>query len=283
MNDKIKLHKTYSLQQQHNVEQLRILQVSDCHLYASNKGQLLGINTRTTFDTVIQDALNEHSHNPFDLIIVTGDLSQDYTKESYHVLCQIMTKFDCPWFWIPGNHDENKLIQSEVTGGNAHDHKHIISKDWQVILLDSSVDKTVHGILSESELQFCEACLLANPDKSTMVVTHHQPVNVGSKWLDNIGILNSSAYWDIAKKYPQLKCMLWGHVHQEFDQTQSHVRLLATPSTCVQFKPKSQDFAAGDELPGYRVIQLLNDGEINSSVTRCHVDGFKVDYSINGY
>jgi 3',5'-cyclic-AMP phosphodiesterase len=283
MNNMTGMHKTYSLQQQHDSKQLRILQISDCHLYASEHGQLLGINTRTTFNTVILEALREHNSNPFDFILVTGDLSQDYTKESYHALCQEMTQFDCPWFWIPGNHDENKLIQAEVKGKNAHAHKHIIAEDWQVVLLDSSVEKTVHGVLSDSELNFLESCMLANPSKTTMAVTHHQPVNVGSKWLDNIGILNADAYWNMAKQHPQLKCMLWGHVHQEYDQIQSKIRLLATPSTCVQFKPLSKEFAAGDELPGYRVIQLLGDGEIKSSVTRCHVDGFKVDYSINGY
>ena len=35
----------------------------------------------------------------------------------------------------------------------------------------------------------------------------------------------------------------FGGMHQEFDQSMQGVRWLATPSTCVQFTPRSDDFA----------------------------------------
>ena len=37
-----------------------------------------------------------------------------------------------------------------------------------------------------------------------------------------------------------------GHVHQESDAVISGIRMLTTPSTCVQFAPGSEDFALDD-------------------------------------
>ena len=39
-----------------------------------------------------------------------------------------------------------------------------------------------------------------------------------------------------------------GHVHQESDAVMSGIRMLTTPSTCVQFAPGSEDFALDDLL-----------------------------------
>jgi Icc protein len=51
----------------------------------------------------------------------------------------------------------------------------------------------------------------------------------------------------------------------------------------VQFKPGSEDFAAGEEAPGYRYLNLYADGHIESVVHRIDNPEFTVDYSIKGY
>jgi Icc protein len=44
------------------------------------------------------------------------------------------------------------------------------------------------------------------------------------------------------------------------------VRYMATPATCAQFKPRSDDFALDDKPPGYRVLELMPDGSIATEV-----------------
>ena len=41
----------------------------------------------------------------------------------------------------------------------------------------------------------------------------------------------------VLAKFPHVKYLLCGHIHQELDLDWNGRRLLATPSTCVQFKP----------------------------------------------
>ena len=57
------------------LQPLRIVQLSDCHLFADESGKLLGLNTQFSLDKVLELVRREQP-NP-DLILATGDLSQD--------------------------------------------------------------------------------------------------------------------------------------------------------------------------------------------------------------
>jgi len=50
------------------------------------------------------------------------------------------------------------------------------------------------------------------------------------------------------------------------------VRILGTPSTCIQFKPGQDAFCLDDTSPGYRWMELLADGSIRTEVVR--IEGF---------
>jgi len=101
-------------------------------------------------------------------------------------------------------------------------------------------------------------------------VLHHHPIDSGSRWLDTVGLVNASAFLDITDRHLGVRGILWGHVHQSHDSLRSNahgvVRLMATPSTCVQFLPKSDDFMLDTLPPGFRTLELHADGRIDSQV-----------------
>jgi Icc protein len=66
--------------------------------------------------------------------------------------------------------------------------------------------------------------------------------------------------------------VLWGHVHQESHHIIDGVEWMSTPSSCVQFKPGSKEFALGSEAPGYRHLSLYADGRIETAVHRVDYD-----------
>ena len=84
------------------------------------------------------------------------------------------------------------------------------------------------------QLQLLEQAL-SDTTMPTLVCMHHQPVNVESAWIDTMAIENAEALFDIIDRHQQVKGLLWGHVHQTFEATRLGVRLMASPSTCVQF------------------------------------------------
>jgi 3',5'-cyclic-AMP phosphodiesterase len=267
--------------QPNSLDVVRLVQVTDSHVFSDPDGKLLGLNTRDSFEAVCERVLREEWRP--DCILATGDLSQDATAESYQYLADYFQSMAIDTFWLAGNHDKSDTMAMYLTNNKVFAANQILIGEWQIIMLDSSVRGKVHGNLSSEQLSFLEKCLQQHPNKHALVSLHHQPIDIGSNWLDQIGLKNNQAFNQLIDQYKQVKCVLWGHVHQEFEQVINDVLYISTPSSCVQFTPQSQDFSAGTEAPGYRYINLYNDGRIESVVHRVDDIEFTVDYSIKGY
>lgn len=261
-------------------DRVELVQITDCHLFKDDGGKLLGLQTAYSLSAVLDDIATLPAQ---DLLLATGDLSQDGTPESYRRLSSGINRFAMPAFWIPGNHDEPAVMASELTGGNWSTGKRILIGNWQLILLDSMVPRRVYGKLRDDQLAIVEQSLREYPQHHALVVLHHHPVPVDCFWLDTIGLNNPAPLLTMLQAHPAKTAILWGHIHQAFDSEQNGTRLLATPSTCVQFKPHSEDFQADTESPGYRLLRLHNDGRIETEVRRIEHLEFTVDYSVKGY
>jgi Icc protein len=145
---------------------------------------------------------------------------------------------------------------------------HVVDyKGWRLVLLDSVIVGEVGGRLARSEIELLEQSLDGN-SLPTLISLHHQPVPVGSAWLDEMGLENANEFQAAIADHPEVKGLLWGHVHQQFDDQRNGVRLMSTPSTCVQFAPGSDTFSIGQQQPGFRLLVLLPDGQILSEVMR---------------
>jgi len=139
---------------------------------------------------------------------------------------------------------------------------------WKFVLLDSTVPGCTHGELSDVSLAWLDQQLNNDRDYPTMVVLHHPPLPVGSAWIDELGLRHPEAFQDILDRHPQVKVVLFGHIHQAFDIHLQGIRYLATPSSCVQFKPNSSEFAIDAASPGFRLLSLYPDGHIETHVER---------------
>lgn len=81
----------------------RVVQITDCHLFDGTDGRLLGLNTEDSLRMVLERVEQEQSH--IDVILATGDLSQDGSPSSYQRFQQHLTRFKAPSYWLQGNHD----------------------------------------------------------------------------------------------------------------------------------------------------------------------------------
>ncbi len=264
-----------------NMDVVRLVQVTDCHIYSDPDAKLLGVNTRDSFEAVCSRVQKEEWRP--DGLLVTGDLSQDSSKESYQYLEQSLNSMDIPSFWLAGNHDKPDLMMKCLSKGCVSTAKKIIIGNWLIVLLDSSVPNKVYGELNETQLNFLENCLKQHPKKHALVSLHHHPINVNSDWIDNVGLKNTEQFTQIIEQHQQVKAVIWGHIHQEYHREINGVQWIATPSSCVQFTPKSKDFSADVKAPGYRYISLFANGDIESVVHRVDDFEFSVDHSIIGY
>lgn len=257
-----------------------LVQLSDSHLFAKADGTLLGMNTRESLQRVIE--LVRAQQPQIDVLLATGDLSQDGTLESYQQFRDMTAPIGVPTRWIPGNHDEPQIMADAAVHSDLLEPVVDIG-NWRITLLDSAVPGSVPGYLQDQQLQVLARALSEAPTRHHLVCFHHHPVSIGCAWMEPIGLRNPEALFAVLDRFPQVRAVLWGHVHQEIDRERNGVRLLASPSTCIQFAPGSEDFKVSEQAPGYRWLRLHADGRLETGVERVQDFEFTVDYGSNGY
>ena len=84
--------------------------------------------------------------------------------------------------------------------------------------------------------------------------------------MDAMSLVNSEDFFRVLDRHPQVRAVIWGHIHQEFYTKRAGVNLIGTPSTCVQFKPGAQHFEIDHHPPAYRWLCLHSNGAIETGV-----------------
>lgn len=247
---------------------LRILQITDFHLLSDPQSTMLGINTEESLEAVLA-RVADFDFRP-DIYLLTGDLVQDAEPATYRRLKDLLLKLPAPVYCLPGNHDEPVLMREILADdGRIFVEAHIALDGWDVICLNSTIPHQPCGYLPETELALLDERLEAiAPDRYVLISMHHPPMALASRWLDTMMVGNADALWARVEKYPNVRGLIIGHVHQALDDVIRGVRVLASPSTCFQFKPRNDDFAIDAVPQGFRWIQLDSDGTISSGVER---------------
>jgi Icc protein len=260
---------------------IRVLQITDTHLFADSNGCLLGLNTEQSLQAVIAQVRVNHLQS--DLILATGDLTHDGTPAAYQRIFSHLESFELPVFCLPGNHDEALTLQQSLNDGLIQYVEHAHHGNWHFIFLDSTIPDSEKAHLTQESLQTLEKHLQSAPDTNTLICLHHQPVPTGSEWLDTMAVDNASEFLALLEKHSQVRGVLWGHVHQQFDGRYKNIKLMSSPSTCIQFLPGSKDFAVDAATPGYRWLELYPDGRIETGVERLDVLPGRIDMASSGY
>ena len=244
-------------------DSLYLVQVTDTHLTGDEEGRLLGMNTARSARAVIDAAI---ATEKADCILLTGDIAADGQPEAYGQL-QALLGTAVPSLWLPGNHDN-------VTNHNyryaSHMKRRLRAKHWDVVMLETQVEGEVGGVLSTTELDALKSAVddARSANKALLVATHHPLRRLGSAWLDEQSVKNAAEALDILEPMADQTAVISGHVHQESDKVINGIRMMTTPSTCVQFAPRSQDFALDDADPGYRRLVLHPNARIETQVVR---------------
>ncbi|EMD6372799.1 3',5'-cyclic-AMP phosphodiesterase [Morganella morganii] len=263
---------------------VRILQITDTHLFAGETDTLLGINTLRSYHAVLDAIVKQQL--PADLIVATGDLVQDQSTRAYQRFTDGIARLPAPCVWLPGNHDYQPSMAQELAAAGISPSKQVLLGDqWQILLLDSQVQSVPHGELSDDQLIWLDNCLAQQPDRHTVVMLHHHPLASGCTWLDQHSLRNSHMLAEVLTRYQNIEGILCGHIHQDLDVMWNGIRMLATPSTCVQFKPHCTNFTLDTAAPGWRYLELTtgDNPSLTTQLFRLDTDEFSPDLGSDGY
>lgn len=264
----------------------RILQLTDLHLFCDTRTTLKGIPTRKTLREVVDSIRRDEAE--FDRVVVTGDHTHDERPESYAAVRRMLE----PWIdrlaIVPGNHDDRevmRLILGDVVEQHAPDPPPEDDRitfafrcgSWLCLGLDSHAPGQVPGRLGTAQAAWLAERLADHGDKPSVLFCHHPPVDVGSDWMDAIGLQDRSLLLDIVQQHPSLQLICCGHVHHEFEGNIGNTRVVTTPSTGIQFDPRGSTARFAADPPGYRVIEITGD-QIRTHAGRLpHVDHVPVN------
>ena len=251
---------------------IRIVQVTDTHLFCEPDGVLAGVPTWQTFRAVLRKIGREH--RDFDHLILTGDLAQDEELETYLMLREALGDWIERCRIIPGNHDDRANLRKafpELFSQQEEPLTFTLSTGgWKIIGLDSHLPGETKGRVDAGQLQWLRDELRQDPGARILLFIHHPPVAINVRWLDDIGLDGAFDLVNLIEASPQIRVICAGHVHRAFKGRIGAAAVYTTPSTCVQFGARSEK-SFDRKAAGYRTLRL-HDGH-HTEVHRLDAEG----------
>ena len=247
----------------------RILQISDTHLGREPGPIRPGYPDSDRQLARVLEALARDEPRP-DLLWLTGDLAEDPAPDAYTRLLGLLDRHMPDWAvaGLAGNHDDwSALNRAFTAAGHALDGHRVLG-EWILVGINSAVSGQAAGRIVPAELERLDQVLTAHPAHWAVIAVHHPVVSIESVWMDRIGLTNPDDLFAVLDRHPRVRACLFGHIHQDFRGERRGVELLGCPSTCVQFAPGAERFALDTEHPGYRVLELQPDGQLDTRIQR---------------
>ncbi len=242
----------------------RLVQITDTHLRARPS-----LSWGVDVDAGLAAVLAAVRARGADALLLTGDLVHDEGEAAYARLRGLIAATGLPALCLPGNHDDaTRLAACCDDTGPLRLARAIALGGWRLVALDSSVPGEPGGALGDAELARLAAQLEAHPATPTLVALHHPPLAIGSPWLDTMMLADADALFAVLARHRQVRAVAFGHIHQQFEAEHGGLRLLAAPSTCVQFRPGTAEPETDPLPPGYRWLDLHPDGRFETGVAR---------------
>ena len=249
----------------------RVVQLTDCHLYADPERAMNGILTRPRLELALEDVRGRVPD--FDLLVVTGDTASDESLVAYQAFRESLGDWVQRLRIVPGNHDDRTFLRSVFPEACADTAGRVIfraaTSGWQLIGLDTQLSGETAGELGDEQLAWLGGVLDGEPGLDTVLFLHHPPIDVGSPWVDRIRLRDASALGRLLDEHPQAGIVFSGHVHQEASGVLGGATVHTTPAVGPQFVPNSAEFEIQPGPPGYRIIELDSDGSCSTSIVRC--------------
>ena len=242
-----------------------IAQISDIHIrdHLGMFGEL--VDTSKTLEKAIK-LLNDLDPQP-DVVLATGDLTDDGTKEQYSQFLEIISPLNAPLLPLPGNHDDYSeflnAFSSKLPDGMPKNHCSYVIENFPVrlIALDTSLPGQHDALFSADHELWLSKVLSQENDKPTLIFTHFPPFETGINFMDLSGLKSADRLEKIIRKNPQVKLIVAGHLHRPIQTSFASTMISVCPSTGNQLKldlnPKNG--SAVDEPPGFQLHIWKND------------------------
>jgi 3',5'-cyclic AMP phosphodiesterase CpdA len=212
-----------------------IAQITDVHL-GFEPGNPDELNRRRLDETL--RTLAELSPRP-DLLLISGDLADAGDDDSsYTNLKEAITVLPFPVFLAVGNHDGRDAFRRhfpEVPFADDYAQYAIDEHPLRILILDTLDEGRHGGQFCERRAAWLRERLTEQPDRPTLIVLHHPPVESGLSWMTE----NPEAAWvkrleEIVSGARNVVALVAGHLHRPIVTGFAGTTLIVCPSTAPQ-------------------------------------------------
>jgi len=241
-----------------------IAQVSDIHASPENDHLL-------RFDQV----LNWLTHLQPDVLILTGDLTDEHWQEGYKQIADRLNQQNYPSLILPGNSDDRCLMRSVWDENKwAHDAQgetlHLIhnSGDIRLIGLDSTIDNKDYGSVTD-HLEWLDNQLSDAGSPPSLLFLHHHVFASGIPTLDETMCRGITEMENLIRRAPaRLLAISTGHVHRPIAGTLAGIPAYICGSVCPA---NPVWFGTVNVPPANDPPALMIHRYVNNSLTSHHV------------
>jgi len=220
---------------------MRVIQFTDTHVSKPGVLHFGRDSSRYLADAVA--AVNALDLQPA-FVVVTGDLVDFGIEAEYVVFRSVMDALRCPYYVIPGNHDQRETMRALLppqtyAGERGPRSRYIVDGDpVRLVALDTKRGRHWPGAeLTPDDLSWLERTLADEPERPTIVAVHQPPFSSGLPYLDAFGFRGARALRAILAKRPNVGRVIAGHVHHIVRAQWEHAAMIAGPSTVPQSIP----------------------------------------------
>ncbi|NUU06080.1 metallophosphoesterase [Leifsonia sp. C5G2] len=244
-------------------EVLRILHLSDTHLYGDGRLHYGIVDTLAGLDRVLARA---GSLAEVDVVAASGDLSDDGSADSYRRLKGTIE----PWaaergaavVYAMGNHDLRDGFE-EVLGAR---ETVTTVRGFRIVTVDTSVPGAGYGSVDGSQLDRLRDVLATPAEHGTIVVLHHPPVAPTTLLFQTLRFVEPEPLLDVCSA-GDVRVILAGHYHHGLvtEAGPSGIPVVVAPAvantTDVLWPPPRERAVRG---AGFAWVQVPVDGPVRA-------------------
>ena len=243
---------------------MKIIWLTDLHFNLRQPVQ--GINTAACLDASLRHICEHYSDA--DLCVLSGDLVDQEKPEDYAALRSRLDTLPMPWFPLPGNHDNRRMLrQSLVLPEDSMQGfiQYVVrTPTHDLICLDTLREGYTGGEICDERLEWLVAQITVAADKPVCLFMHHPPMTLDLPLQDQDSFYDREKFLSLLTAYSNVKYIFAGHVHRAVCGQVGGIGYCTMRSLSIQAPPPLpawtwDSFTAASEAPNYGVVTLRKD------------------------
>jgi Icc protein len=223
-----------------------VLQISDTHLRAEPNTP-----AHRDPDAALSATINAVRNVPADLVLLTGDLSDDGSVAALQRLRSVVGALSPAVLAIAGNHDDPDNVHAVFGLTDTVD-----LGAWRVLAVESVIRGEDHGSVDVDNLVRRLDQLDARP---TLLAIHHPPRSPSTNPM--FQLIGADEMLAALHDRPHVRAVVSGHLHEAFERREGDVQLLGSPSSYYAIEHIDAEYQLVDDgLVGAQVLTLGDDG-----------------------